>query len=80
MFADAEDERAQNTMLLGQVAARLRRDAVRISGTGPANDTIIRSFGDLVELLEAELGDDSLRGSWVAGSAVTGRINALLRG
>ena len=87
VFADAEDERAQYTMLIGQVAARLRRDAirtggdgaVRISGTGPANDKIIRSFGDLVELLEAELGDDSLRGSWVAGSAVTGSINALLR-
>ena len=71
----------------GQVAARLKRDAVktgndgavRISGTDPANDTIIRSFGDLVELLEAELGDDQLRGSWVAGSAVTGSINALLR-
>ena len=86
-FADAEDERAQYTMLIGQVAARLRRDAVRtgsdgavrISGVSPANDTIIRTFGDLVELLEAELGDDSLRGSWVAGSAVTGSINALLR-
>ena len=87
VFADAEDERAQYTMLIGQVAARLRRDAVRtgndgavrISGIDPANDKIIRSFGDLVELLEAELGDDSLRGSWVAGSAVTGSINALLR-
>jgi DNA helicase HerA-like ATPase len=87
VFADAEDERAQYTMLIGQVAARLRRDAVpaggdgavRISGAGPAGDTIIRSFGDLVELLEAELGDDSLRGGWVAGSAVTGSINALLR-
>ena len=74
-------------MLIGQVAARLRRDAVRtggdgavrISGVAPANDKIIRSFGDLVDLLEAELGDDSLRGSWVAGSAVTGSINALLR-
>jgi uncharacterized protein len=87
VFADAEDERAQYTMLIGQVAARLKRDAVpagndgavRISGVDPANDKIIRSFGDLVELLEAELGDDQLRGSWVAGSAVTGSINALLR-
>jgi hypothetical protein len=87
VFADAEDERAQYTMLIGQVAARLRRDAVpagsdgavRIANVGPANDTIIRSFGDLVELLEAELGDDSLRGGRVAGSPVTGTINALLR-
>ncbi len=87
VFADAEDERAQYTMLIGQVAARLRRDAkptgsdgaVRITGVDPVNDTIIRSFGDLVELLEAELGDDATRSSWVAGSAVTGSVNALLR-
>ncbi len=87
VFADAEDERAQYTMLIGQVAARLRRDAIpagqdgaiKVSGTDPANDKVIRSFGDLVELLEAELGDDQLRSSWVAGSAVTGSINALLR-
>ena len=66
VFADAEDERAQYTMLIGQVAARLRRDAVpagsdgavRIRGVDPANDKIIRTFGDLVDLLEAELGDD----------------------
>lgn len=87
VFADAEDERAQYTMLISQVAARLRRDAtpagsdgaVRVAGVDPANDTIIRTFGDLVELLEAELGDDQLRAGWVAGSAVTGSINALLR-
>jgi DNA helicase HerA-like ATPase len=87
VFADAEDERAQYTMLIGQVAARLRRDvtpagpdgAIRVRGVAPDNDTILRSFGDLVTLLEAELGDDSTRGSWVAGSTVTGSVNALLR-
>ena len=87
VFADAEDERAQYTMLISQVSARLKRDAVstgndgavRIANVDPANDKIIRSFGDLVELLESELGDDQLRGGWVAGSAVTGSINALLR-
>jgi hypothetical protein len=48
---------------------RLRRDAVpaggdgavRIADAGPASDKIIRSFGDLVELLEAELRDSQLR-------------------
>ncbi len=87
VFADAEDERAQYTMLIGQVAARLKRDAtptgndgaVRIANADPANDTIIRTFGGLVDLLEAELTDEHLRGAWVAGSAVTGSINALLR-
>jgi DNA helicase HerA-like ATPase len=87
VFVDAEDERAQYTTLIGQVAARLRRDAVpagedgaiRVRGADPAHDTIIRTFGDLVGLIEAELGDDQLRGGWVAGSAVTGSVNALLR-
>jgi DNA helicase HerA-like ATPase len=85
VFADAEDERAQYTMLIAQVAARLRRDAVpaggdgavRIQGSG--SDAIIRTFGDLVALLETELGDDSTRGTWVAGSTVMGSVNALLR-
>src|SRR5205823_10876016 len=48
VFADAEDERAQYTMLIAQVAARLRRDAVaasdggaiRVQGTGPSRDTV----------------------------------------
>jgi DNA helicase HerA-like ATPase len=87
VFADAEDERAQYTMLIAQVAARLRRDAiadgrdgaVRIRNVDPARDTTIRSYSDLVDLLEAELGDDATRGSWVAGSTMTGSVNALLR-
>ena len=87
VFADAEDERAQYTMLIGQVAARLRRDAVaagsdgavRVSGVATANDKIVRTFSDLVTLLEAELGDESARGAWVGGAALAGSINALLR-
>jgi uncharacterized protein len=87
VFADSEDERAQYTMLIAQVAARLRRDAIpagsegaiRIQNGGPASDKILRTFTDLVTLLEAELSDDSTRGSWVAGSTVMGSVNALLR-
>jgi DNA helicase HerA-like ATPase len=87
VFADAEDERAQYTMLIGQVAARLRRDAVkagsdgavRIADVDPANDKIVRTFADLVGLVEAELSDEATRGSWVGGAALTGSINALLR-
>jgi hypothetical protein len=87
VFADAEDERAQYTMLIAQVAARLRRDAVaagdegavRIRNAGPANDRLVRTFGDLITLLEAELGDEETRRDWVSGSAVTGSVNALLR-
>ena len=74
-----EDERAQYTMLIAQVAARLRRDAVpagdegavRVQGVDPANDRIIRTFGDLVTLLEAELSDDGharVLGGWQHGN------------
>jgi uncharacterized protein len=87
VFADSEDERAQYTMLIGQVAARLKRDAiptgndgaVRIANVDPDNDKIIRTFGDLVDLVEAELSDDQTRNTWVTGATVTGSINALLR-
>jgi DNA helicase HerA-like ATPase len=86
-FADAEDERAQYTMLIAQVAARLRRDAVpagddgavRIRDAGTASGQVIRTFGDLITMLEAELGDEGTRGSWVAGSTGAGSVNALLR-
>ena len=58
VFADAEDERAQYTMLIGQVAARLRRDAVTRrattarSGSAASTRPTTRSsarFGDLVD-------------------------------
>jgi uncharacterized protein len=45
----------------------------------PARDKLIRTFGDLVDLLEAELGDDATRGQWVSGATLTGSVNALLR-
>jgi uncharacterized protein len=87
VFAGAEDERAQYTMLIGQIASRLRRDAtnvgtdgaIKVANVDPANDQVLRTFDDLVSLLEAELGDDTLRGNWVAGSSATGSVNAFLR-
>src|SRR5260221_7563248 len=74
-------------MLIGQVAARLRRDAVpagedgaiRVRGGDPARDDRVGACGDLGALVEAELGDDAQRGSWVGGTAVTGSVNGLLR-
>ena len=86
VFADAEDERAQYTMLIAQVAARLRRDAVpagdRRRGQDPRRGPATRSSAPSATwstLLETELGDDGTRGSWVAGSTVMGSVNALLR-
>jgi uncharacterized protein len=87
VFADGEDERAQYTMLIGQVAARLRRDyqkigvdgAISISGVDTRNGGPIRTFDQLVALIEDELLDDELRRDWVAGSTSMGSVNAFLR-
>lgn len=87
VFADGEDERAQYTMLIGQVAARLRRDyqkvgvdgAISISGVDTRNGGPVRTFDQLVALIEDELLDDELRRDWVAGSTSMGSVNAFLR-
>ena len=82
-FADIDDERSQYMMLVSQVAARLRRDAVPAGPDGAVrvgdSGRILRTFRDLVELLEEELGDEALRSSWVSGATLTGSVNALLR-
>ncbi len=87
VFADGEDERAQYTMLIGQVAARLRRDmvkvgkdgAVSVSGVEAGRGGPLRSFDQLVGLIEDELLDEETRRDWVAGSTSTGSVNAFLR-
>ncbi|MGH3881489.1 MAG: ATP-binding protein [Actinophytocola sp.] len=87
VFADGEDERSQYTMLIGQVAARLRRDhqkvgrdgAVQITGADPGRGGQLRSFEQLVGLIEDELLDEDTRRDWVAGSTSTGSVNAFLR-
>ena len=77
VFADSEDERAQYTMLIAQVAARLRarrgpgRRRRRGQGArrrpGQRHDHPHAS-ATWSTLLEAELGDEGQRGQWVAGS------------
>jgi len=87
VFADAEDERAQYTLLISQVAARLRRDAataadagaVRVAGVHSSRDQVIRIYADLVDLVEDELADDNTRDEWVARSTPLGTVNAFLR-
>jgi DNA helicase HerA-like ATPase len=87
VFADGEDERSQYTMLIGQVAARLRRDAhpvgadgaVTVRGVEARNGGPITTFEKLVGLIEDELTDEETRRDWVATSTSTGSVNAFLR-
>ncbi|HEY0807130.1 MAG TPA: ATP-binding protein [Pseudonocardiaceae bacterium] len=87
VFADGEDERSQYTMLIGQVAARLKRDAVRVgddgaisvNGVDARNGGPLRTFDQLVGLIEDELSEEDTRRDWVAGSTSLGSVNAFLR-
>ncbi|MFC4055059.1 ATP-binding protein [Actinomadura syzygii] len=85
VFADAEDERAQYTMLIGQVAARLARTAepvggaVRLRATDDAEPVICRTYDDLVRFVEETLTDEDSRRAWGAQLMGLGTVNAFLR-
>ena len=53
VFADAEDERNQYTMVIHQVAARLRREAVATGQDGAVSleGRLLRTYDDLIEFL-----------------------------
>jgi uncharacterized protein len=81
VFADSEDERSQYTMLIGQVAATVRREHVPLGSDGAVKlaGRAVRTFGQLVDVIEAELSDEDSRRIWVPGSTSTGSVNAFLR-
>ena len=82
VFADAEDERNQYTMVIHQVAARLRRDAqpagqdgaVSHRRHGPAAPTT-----ELVDVIVDRLTDDDTRRDWAGPVTGIGTVNAFIR-
>ena len=81
VFADAEDERNQYTMVIHQVAARLRREAVAtgVDGAVTVGGRTLRTYDDLVEFLSDQLTDDDARRDWAGPVTGTGTVNAFLR-
>ena len=80
-FADPEDDRAQYTLLIGQVASKLKREAQPAGDSGAitiAGHTI-RGWSELVDLIDDQLTDDATRHNWTPGSTALGSINAFLR-
>jgi uncharacterized protein len=80
VFADAEDERNQYTMVIHQVAARLKREAVE-SGDGAVTigGRTLRTYADLIEFVSDRLTDSDDRGDWAGPVTGTGTVNAFLR-
>ena len=81
VFADAEDERNQYTMVIHQVAARLRREAVADGHDGAVRveGRLLRTYDDLIEFLSDRLTDEDARRDWAGPVTGTGTINAFLR-
>jgi DNA helicase HerA-like ATPase len=84
LFADAEDDRQQYTMVVHNVTAELQRVARDVgdpvSGTVTFDGTVVRTFDQLVDVInERVLTADGDLGPW-AGRAITGgTVNAFLR-
>ncbi|MGP4028784.1 ATP-binding protein [Actinomadura sp. 3N407] len=83
VFADTEDERAQYTILIGQVAARLARDAEPVGAGGAVRlgdgGQVCRTYEDLVRFIEETLTDEDTRRAWGAQLMGLGTVNAFLR-
>jgi DNA helicase HerA-like ATPase len=80
VFADAEDERNQYTMVIHQVAARLRREAVPVGdGAVQIEGRTLRTYSDLVDLVSDQLTDEETRKDWAGPVTGVGTVNAFLR-
>jgi hypothetical protein len=80
VFADAEDERNQYTMVIHQVAARLRREAMPLDdGAVQIEGTVLRTYDHLIEFVSDRLLDDDARRDWAGPVTGVGTVNAFLR-
>ncbi len=76
LFADAEDDRQQYTIVISNVEARLR-DAVAVGeGAVAIEGTTVRTFGQLVELISTKVEDDD---AWTGRAIGQGTVNAFVR-
>ncbi|MFC0531021.1 ATP-binding protein [Phytohabitans kaempferiae] len=79
VFADADDERQQYTMVVHAVTAHLARHAQPAEGGVSIDGARLGSYPDLVDFVVSRLTDEETRGTW-AGSAInTGTVNAFAR-
>lgn len=80
LFADVGDERQQYTMVVHNVAARLKREAVaQPDGFVTLDGREIRTFGALIEFIHEKLDDDSTAQLWGGRAIGLGTINAFIR-
>ena len=81
VFADAEDERQQYTIVIHQVANRLRFDAEAYGDQGAVRigGRVVTTYEDLLDLIIERLTDDDTRQEWAGPVTGTGTVNAFVR-
>ncbi|HEY2812586.1 MAG TPA: ATP-binding protein [Acidimicrobiales bacterium] len=84
LFADAEDDRQQYTMVVHNVVAELQRAARDFgdatTGTVTFDGRVVRQFDELVDVIsEHVLTDDGELGAWAGRAITAGTANAFLR-
>jgi DNA helicase HerA-like ATPase len=80
VFADAEDERQQYTMVIHAVARRLR-DGERVGDDGAwkIDGETVTTYHELVDLVVDRLTDESTAYEWAGRAVGMGTINAFVR-
>jgi hypothetical protein len=82
LFADAEDDRQQYTIVIHNVAARLREEAKKLDDGGAMIEGAeIRTLHELVELIGSRLNAEEgpARTRWAGAAIGQGTVNAFLR-
>jgi DNA helicase HerA-like ATPase len=80
LFADAEDDRQQYTIVVHNVAAQLSVNAIaREDGSVTIDGKRLSSFRDLVEVIELHLDPDDQDTFWGGRAIGAGTINAFIR-
>ncbi|MDR9450410.1 MAG: ATP-binding protein, partial [Acidimicrobiia bacterium] len=79
LFADAEDDRAQYTMVVYNVMAQLRRGTSLDDGGIQIEGEAIRTFRDLADLITRKVQDEADRYEWAGPAIGSGTVNAFVR-
>jgi hypothetical protein len=78
LFADAEDDRQQYTMVVHNVVAKLKQANAVGDGAVEIDGEVVRTYDDLVELIEVKVDPDGMD-LWAGRAIGSGTVNAFLR-
>jgi uncharacterized protein len=79
LFADAEDDRQQYTMVVANVMVRLREAEPLDEGGVRLEGHELRTFEDLVDLIVDRVDDEDARFDWAGRAIGQGTVNAFIR-